>query len=434
MMNLLLSSVASSAIVSGGPPPSGGAPTVSDFTSNAVETGNSTLSLTKPTGVEVGDLLILAMSSDSNTGANLFPTPADWNLRVHVGNNTADASVTVFERVADGTEGATLDFTGLGTLNRYSGFYLLIKGAELVESMGAQVEIGSAASGVVPSLQSLADDALSLVLISSQGQDTGPYSDPPTDGYAFVSQLVVGASSSGHAAGVATKTLALAGDSGAPEFTLATTDGIAAINLILRSASAPDSYPVFHPDLIPGTYSLSGKVLTNDASANNSNLFAAGAKQIRGKRYWELAYGAGALSSEFGIINDSFREGATNSSSFSLPGATNDGVGVIVNSGQWTVTSSPGGTGSLSGVSVYSAGIVVMIAYDADTGDVWFGVDGVWSASGDPAAGTGANRNYPIPFPYFALNCYNIGVSAEVFTTAAEMNFTIPTGFTALDD
>jgi len=46
-----------------------------------------------------------------------------------------------------------------------------------------------------------------------------------------------------------------------------------------------------------------------------------------------------------------------------------------------------GGTGS--SVTAYSNGDVVMLAYDPETYKVWYGLNGTWDNSGNPAAGTG---------------------------------------------
>lgn len=45
------------------------------------------------------------------------------------------------------------------------------------------------------------------------------------------------------------------------------------------------------------------------------------------------------------------------------------------------------GTGTAYGTSA-SSGDIIMVAYDADAGKIWFGRQGTWFASGDPSAGT----------------------------------------------
>ena len=87
--------------------------------------------------------------------------------------------------------------------------------------------------------------------------------------------------------------------------------------------------------------------------------------------------------------------------------------------------------------SSWGNGSLVQIAYDADNGKVWFGLNGSWQASGDPAAGT--NPAYTgVPANLF------IGISAYWVspdgTTWAYANFgqrpftyTPPSGFVALN-
>ena len=54
------------------PPNAGAAPTIEGWTSNTIVPGSS-LTLTKPTGVQVGDLLLILVGNDNATGT------AQWN-------------------------------------------------------------------------------------------------------------------------------------------------------------------------------------------------------------------------------------------------------------------------------------------------------------------------------------------------------------------
>jgi hypothetical protein len=40
--------------------------------------------------------------------------------------------------------------------------------------------------------------------------------------------------------------------------------------------------------------------------------------------------------------------------------------------------------------SAFTQNSILMTAYDADNGKLWWGIDGIWYASGDPATGTNA--------------------------------------------
>ena len=91
------------------------------------------------------------------------------------------------------------------------------------------------------------------------------------------------------------------------------------------------------------------------------------------------------------------------------------------------------GTGS----SVYStwgaSSEIVMVAWDADTGEIWVGENNTWHNSGDPAAGTGevataSAANMPLT-PYYRANGTTI---AEFNFGAGGFTYTPPTGFKAL--
>jgi hypothetical protein len=68
----------------------------------------------------------------------------------------------------------------------------------------------------------------------------------------------------------------------------------------------------------------------------------------------------------------------------SYVGSTSDSYGVVSNGNKWNSAS------QVSYGSSFSAGDIVMVAFDDDNGKIWFGKNGTWFASGNPAAGTNA--------------------------------------------
>ena len=94
-------------------------------------------------------------------------------------------------------------------------------------------------------------------------------------------------------------------------------------------------------------------------------------------------------------------------------------------------------TTSASGTS-YVTNDVIGIAYDADNGKLWFGKNGTWMSSGDPAAGTNAAfSSIPSGEYVFGFGCAS-GTSGRY--TNATLNFgqrpfayTPPTGFKSLN-
>jgi hypothetical protein len=87
-------------------------------------------------------------------------------------------------------------------------------------------------------------------------------------------------------------------------------------------------------------------------------------------------------------------------------------------------------TPSTSLTPTFSSSSVVMFAYDADSGLVWIGVDGVWINSGNPAAGTNSlNPSYPYTTDgYFAVVVSNGDVVTANFGASA-FEYSVPSGF-----
>lgn len=98
-------------------------------------TGNqfssNSLTLTKPNDVNSGDLLIIIVGNDNETNTaqwdNTTNKPSGFELIKEGGDTTSDSHMAMFWRIADGTEGATVDISAQST-NDYIGFYIHIAG------------------------------------------------------------------------------------------------------------------------------------------------------------------------------------------------------------------------------------------------------------------------------------------------------------------
>jgi len=115
-----------------------------------------------------------------------------------------------------------------------------------------------------------------------------------------------------------------------------------------------------------------------------------------GKWYFEgLVASQNSAESSIGVINDL--------SATVTVGATANGWGILVQSNANNGQAYHAG-GVTSSYATFTAGDIVMVAFDADAGKLWFGRNGTWFNSGDPAAGTGeiySNLSGTI-FPAFA--------------------------------
>ena len=118
--------------------------------------------------------------------------------------------------------------------------------------------------------------------------------------------------------------------------------------------------------------------------------------------------------------------------------ATSGYAGATANSYGWQGIANRynAGTGSSYGTAA-SSGDVVMIALDVDAGKVWFGRNGTWFASGDPATGANASYSGLAALAYtFAVSSYspsgNYGIHNANFGQRP-FSYTPPSGFKALN-
>lgn len=425
MMSLLLASVSASALSVGGGPGGSGIVIEGITSDTQIQFGDQGLVLSVPAG-DIGDLLLLVLTSDEGSGVNVFTPPAGFELFQFAGGTTPDVGLGLYAREADGTEGATVTATSSTALASLAGWCLRLSGAGYIESVGQLLRVASAASGNVPSVQALTDSSLSLAFVAADGVDTAPFTVPPSDGYTMEGTLTSGTGANGVAAAIASKTLNQ-GESGDPLFTLAVADGIAAFNVVVQPAGVDQTLlPEFHPGFTPGVYTTVGNKVTNTGIADNDFLWAAGALPLKGKCYFESSYKFGGATfghRVIGITEGSNRETALNSVSGRMTSFE-----VVLTSTLYQISSSPGGTGSVATFGAPSESHIIMIAYDADTGDIWFGVNGVWS-QGDPAAGTSPNRTVPLTNPYFGGSPRFLNSSVTVYAKAADLTYSPPTGF-----
>lgn len=83
----------------------------------------------------------------------------------------------------------------------------------------------------------------------------------------------------------------------------------------------------------------------------------------------------------------------------------------------------------------YTAGDVVMFAWDADGEQIWFGKNGTWHSGGDPAAGTGAQitgLSTASMSPCFGPDNDATTTTVTINCGATAFAYSIPSGFTAL--
>lgn len=101
---------------------------IEGYTRNTTEGTSSTLTLTKPTGVAVGDLLVMICGNENSGNGEGFSPHAGWVQMCNLGSANEDCYLSVFYRVADGTEGAS-ETLSQGADDGH-GWYFRISGAD----------------------------------------------------------------------------------------------------------------------------------------------------------------------------------------------------------------------------------------------------------------------------------------------------------------
>lgn len=104
------------------------APTIASSTTTAPSSASTTLTLTKPSGVANGDLLVILCASSASSANGFNSAPAGWTSIQYAGYS-GGGSLGAYWRFADGSEGATLDVTQTSS-TRGAGLYLRITGAD----------------------------------------------------------------------------------------------------------------------------------------------------------------------------------------------------------------------------------------------------------------------------------------------------------------
>ena len=149
-----------------------------------------------------------------------------------------------------------------------------------------------------------------------------------------------------------------------------------------------------------------------------------------GKWYWESYIGA--LNSKYPVIGIASPDIDYNGIGLSCIRTNTTFYGKTMDGNKWHAITSGSDTGaSVSYGSTFSAGDILMIAYDADNGELYFGKNGTWDASSNPATNTSpaysgiTGTKIPASFSYSCNYSINFGQRPFAYTP--------PTGYKKLN-
>lgn len=161
----------------------------------------------------------------------------------------------------------------------------------------------------------------------------------------------------------------------------------------------------------------------NSGTLSNGNLYYTGGSTVvarstmtacTGKYYWEIVAGSSASTRYTGVNRSDYT--ATDAGWVNHQRSYEQGGNKV------------SGSGSAYG-STWTTGDVIGHAIDLTSGKIWFSKNGVWQASGNPAAGTNAaftdlTRYCWKPYAYNQTNeIFNFGQSPNPTSTATTLNY-----------
>lgn len=145
----------------------------SSHNDNSSTTATS-LSITAPSGIAAGDLLVVAGHVDTSSEPVLSLTQSGWSKLGQIGDATYDACTGVWWKIADGTEGAV---TFNSTINAYiAGQYHRITGHDPFNPIGNWSSDEDTGDLTIAGISTSGPANLMLLMVGGDGGDTHPYS------------------------------------------------------------------------------------------------------------------------------------------------------------------------------------------------------------------------------------------------------------------
>lgn len=161
-------------------------PVVESFTTQVSTTTSATVGpITKPSGVVVGDLLVILIANSDSTNTTTYGTHSGWNLETQSGNATPDAKAGLYWRVADGTEGTSESISVASGADYWVAWYIRISGADTEMNPIGQVQraavIASSAAWLMDGVTTNQPNTLAIAFWAYDGADA-TFTPSNTDG------------------------------------------------------------------------------------------------------------------------------------------------------------------------------------------------------------------------------------------------------------
>jgi len=185
----------------------------------------------------------------------------------------------------------------------------------------------------------------------------------------------------------------------------------------------------FDPFFAPVGYKVRSRRVWNDTYSLSLRYFVPGDRPLAGKSCWEVSLSGNAGSTLVcGVIEASDRILANTEAEGT--GIHELGLAVQQYNSTFTRVYGPGSPGGLD-TPGGGAGDVWQFAFDAATGELWYGVNGTWADT--PGVDPGTEQK-AFDTPHLAVNCHQLGCAVEVHASASSMAYPAPAGFTPIND
>lgn len=218
-------------------PPVSTAPVIEAFTLGSDRSGTSGV-VNKPSGVQVGDLLVILAMLEEDGDGTIFNSLSGWTKEFEYGDTTADARIAMYWRIATGSEAASEDVTATAACYGKS-WYLRISGADgttPIHLVGSENE-GNANSLEASSITTTSNNTLVIAMFSCDGGDMYPFtisgSGWPTT-FETDQQAYDGTFPGAWSGGWTYKTMPTAGATGNVIFTASQADGFETIQFAIE--------------------------------------------------------------------------------------------------------------------------------------------------------------------------------------------------------
>jgi hypothetical protein len=99
-------------------------------------TSNTSLTITAPTGIQVGDLLLLFIGDNTATPAT-FTAPSGFSLSTTFTNGSYDVQSYIYKKIATSSEPASYTVTATGLVDAFSVILAVFRNANTINTVGA---------------------------------------------------------------------------------------------------------------------------------------------------------------------------------------------------------------------------------------------------------------------------------------------------------